>query len=152
MYDTTKSKVPARFPLTIRQRRLRYLTAIVLVIIALMIVFGAFHPAFRMTPPSALTDPLHPIPAPQVNVIRHAFAVKLLFIGAYWAACIVLTLLLPVFAWFYTQDIQMQELMARRDIWRGERDTADNRRDDGQDIQPAVDSDRGSTPDKPRTT
>jgi hypothetical protein len=118
MSDTTEHKKPARFPLTPRQLRLRYLTYILLAIIAAMIAFGMLHPAFRMTPPAALTDRFHTVPTPQLTAVRKAFALKLLFIGIYWATCVVLTLLLPIFAWLYTREIQLQELMARRDFWR----------------------------------
>lgn len=118
MSDSSVSQTPPRLPLTPRQIRLRYLTLIVVGVIILMIVAGVLHPFFRMTPPAALTDRVHPLPAPELRVIRRAFAAKLLVIGLYWAACMLLTLLLPIFAWLYTREIHLQELMARRDIWR----------------------------------
>ena len=113
-------------PLTPRQIRLRYLTYIVLCVIAVMIVVGFTHPFFNLTPPSALTDHLHPQPPDVLKPIRKAFAAKLMLIGGYWSVCVVLTLLLPVMAWLYTRDIQLQELMARRDIWR---DISDPKKD-----------------------
>jgi hypothetical protein len=118
MSDTSEPSPSSRFPLTPRQIRLRYLTWILLAVIAVMIAFGVLHPMFRMTPPAALTTHPSTLPAPKVQAIRQAFALKLLLIGVYWATCVVLTLILPVFAWLYTREIQLQELMARRDFWR----------------------------------
>ena len=117
MSDTTQPEIPRRFPLTPRQRRLRYMTVIVLGLIALMIAFGVLHPFFRMTPPVALTDGSLHAGSPELRALRRAFAAKLLLIGLYWGSVVLLTLLLPVFAWLYTREIHLQELMARRDIW-----------------------------------
>ena len=119
MSDDTQPRGIAPLPLTPRQRRLRYLTVIVLAVIATMFVVGMTHPFFNLTPPPALTDAAHPLAPAVLKTTRNAFAVKLLMIGVYWAACILLTLFLPVFAWLYTREIRIQELIARRDIWRG---------------------------------
>jgi len=118
MSDPTESKARLILPLTTRQIRLRYLTIIVLCAIGVMIVVGFTHPFFSLTPPAALTDHLRSQDPAVLKPIRKAFAAKLLMIGSYWAVCIVLTLLLPILAWLYTRDIQIQELTARRDIWR----------------------------------
>ncbi len=118
MSDNAEFRIPARFPLTLRQRRLRYLTYIVGGVIAVMIVVGFTHPFFNMTPSTALADPAHSLAPAALKSMRKAFAAKLLLTGVYWAVCILFTLLLPIFAWLYTREIQLQELMARRDIWR----------------------------------
>jgi hypothetical protein len=116
--DSVENQRPARLPPTPRQLRLRYMTWIVLGVIVLMIAVGMLHPFFHMKPPAALVQRPPALPANELRAIKQAFAAKLLLIGLYWAACIVLTLLLPVFAWLYTREIHLQELMARRDIWR----------------------------------
>lgn len=118
MSDSNGDQAPARLPLTPRQIRLRYLTVILLGIIVLMIGVGMSHPFFHMKPPAALMQRPPTLPASELRAVKQAFAAKLLLVGLYWAACVLLTLLLPVFAWLYTREIHLQELVARRDIWR----------------------------------
>jgi hypothetical protein len=116
--DSDGNQTPARLPLTPRQIRLRYSTWIVLAVIVVMIAGGMLHPFFHMKPPAALVRHPPALPPREIRAIKQAFAAKLLLIGLYWATCVLLTLLLPVLAWLYTREIHLQELMARRDIWR----------------------------------
>jgi hypothetical protein len=107
--DNGSAPASARVPfrLTLRQRRLRTATAVILGVIALMIVFGNAHPFFHPHPPAALTPHL-----------RRLFGVRMLLILSYWTVCLLFTVGLVVLAWLDVREIRLHMMMARRDIWR----------------------------------
>src|SRR2546423_951117 len=117
MSESDTPRVPA-FTLTLRQQRLRQLTVIVLLFIVAMIVLGFTHPFFSLRPPAVLTARPPAVDAAHLNVVRRAFAAKLLIVGIYWAFTFFLAPLPPVSAWLYAREIRRQEATARRDIWR----------------------------------
>ncbi len=113
----------ARFALTARQRRLRWLTAVVVIVIVLMIVYAAHSPLFRPTHPEVLTPAL-----------KKAIKAKILFVGFYWIVCFLLVALLPLLAWLDVRETVRKVAVARRDYWReiAER----SRRRSAEDHQP----------------
>jgi hypothetical protein len=94
------------FDLTLRQRRLRMMTGIVLTIIAAMFFVGMTHPFFRPIHPAVLTE-----------AVRRAIKVKALVIFLYWTACLLLTAALMVFALLDVREIRKKIAIARRDYW-----------------------------------
>lgn len=97
-------------PLTLRQRRLRLITAVLLAVIGVMVTTGALHPFFRLrrlAPGEVLTEEL-----------RRAMAAKALFILGYWTLCLLLAFSLFLLAWLYIRDVRLQLLIAQRDMWR----------------------------------
>lgn len=112
---------PARmalFTLTPRQRRLRVVTLLILVTIAVMIIFAMTHPFFRIQPPPTVTP-----------AIRKALAVKGLMILGYWTVCLALTMGLILVAWLDLREIRRKIVMAQRDIWKDIIEQSRKRRD-----------------------
>ena len=95
------------FQLTLRQKRLRSITLLVIGVIFVMLAFAWFHPFFHPIGPVVLTERA-----------RRALAVQGLFILGYYAIVFLLALFLVVIAWLYARDVRVQLLMAQRDIWK----------------------------------
>ena len=111
----TESNGPAQDPfiLTIRQRRLRLLTGVILAVIAILIIISYVSPFFHPIAPAITTDK-----------IRRAFKVQALLIWCYYSFCFLMTFSLVIIAWLYTREVRYQMLMARRDIFRDMAKTA----------------------------
>ena len=107
MSDPAPSPIPASFGLTPRQRTLRRVTLMLLLIIAIMIGFGMMHPFFHLHPPHVMTP-----------TVRKALAVRGLLILFYWTICLLLACSLVFVAWLDLREVRLRMLMARRDIWR----------------------------------
>jgi hypothetical protein len=96
-----------QFSLSPQQRRLRTVTAVVLVVILLMIVFGMTSPFFHPARPAVLTPRL-----------QKALTVRILFIGSYWIVCTLLACSLIVLAWLDLREVRRKLSEARRDMWK----------------------------------
>ena len=103
--DSPPASIP--FALTQHQRRLRTITAVLLLFIVAMIVFGVTSPFFHIARPVIMTP-----------VIRKRLAVRGLAIMAYWTVCILLALSLLLVAWLDLREVRRKLLVARRDIWK----------------------------------
>ena len=101
------SPILKAFDTTPRQKRLRTLTTIIIVVIVAMIVFALNHPFFRPKPPAEMTES-----------VRKAIAVQGMFILGYMAIVFALAISLLVIAWLYVREIRLQLLIAKRDIWQ----------------------------------
>lgn len=101
------SSPPERFELTLRQRRLRMLTTIILLVIFVMILIGATQPFFHFAPPPHMTPK-----------VRKAMAVKAMIVLSYWTVCFILAACLPIIAWLDVREVRLKMAVARRDIWR----------------------------------
>ncbi|MGC8667611.1 MAG: hypothetical protein ACP5VE_05805 [Chthonomonadales bacterium] len=114
-----------RFRLTPRQRRLRWISAIILVVVAGMIVFGATSPLFHPIHPAVLTP-----------LVRRQIKVRILFVGFYWIVCSLLASLLFLLAWLDIREVQRTLYAARKEVWqdaaRQARERLGRRRGDGQ--------------------
>ena len=95
------------FILTIRQRRLRMITGIILAIIAVMIIVSLISPFFHPAAPAIMTEK-----------VRRAFKVQAMIIWFYYSICLLLSFSLVIIAWLYVREVRLQLLMARRDIFR----------------------------------
>jgi len=98
---------PVRFNLTPRQRRLRWISAIILLAVIAMVIFGATSPLFRPVHPAVLTP-----------VIRRQIKVRILFVGFYWIMCSLLASFLVVLAWLDIREVQRVLAAARRQVWQ----------------------------------
>jgi len=107
MTDAETPSGRIQFTLSMRQRRLRVLTLVILAFIVLMIVYGMTSPFFHLHPPALLSHHL-----------RRAFALRAMFILGYWTVCILLACSLFFIAWLDIRELRLQTLMARRDMWR----------------------------------
>ena len=107
MSDPAPSPVSVPLGLTPRQRTLRIVTLVLLLVIAAMIAFGMTHPFFHLPRPAYMTPTL-----------RKALAVRGLMILVYWTACLLLTCGLFLVAWLDLREVRLKMLMVRRDIWR----------------------------------
>lgn len=118
------------FTLSLRQRRLRLLTAATLIIIVSMIFVGRTHPFFqRLAAPDVIErvrlerEAAHvaeqegQMPLP-VSRERRAITAKLIVYYLYWSVCLFLTFLLFLFAWFDYREIRKKTLLAQRDMWK----------------------------------
>jgi phosphatidylserine synthase len=105
---------PIDFSLTLKQRRLRTVTAVIVVAVIVMIAVGMIHPFF------------HPSLAQNASeVARKAFKAQLLMIAFYWTVCLILGFSLSILAWLDVREIRRKIAEAQRDIWR---DVADDRK------------------------
>ncbi len=113
--------------LTLRQRRLRVLTAVVLALIVGMVAFGARHPFFRSAgQPAVRALARQAVAARRAGApvarsaerARRAVAVRLAFIGAYWSVCFLLSGVLLVLAWLDVREVRRKLLAARMSMMR----------------------------------
>lgn len=116
--------------LTPRQRRLRVITALLLILIVGMVGTGILHPFFRsLAPPEALEKVRQErmaeqqarqsgVPPPPMSPQRRAVTVKLIFLYFYWTLCFLLALSLVVVAWLDLREVRRKLLTARRDLWK----------------------------------
>jgi hypothetical protein len=95
------------FELTPRQKRLRRITAALLLFIAAQVAIGVLHPFFRPVRPLQLTP-----------TIERALKVKIIFIFGYWTLCLLLVMCLVLVAWMDLREVRRKFLVARRDIWK----------------------------------
>lgn len=127
MAQSGRAHAGFEFRLTARQRRLRVLTAVVILMIGAMVATGVTHPFFR----SAGSEEVRALarqavvarragrPAPpEAERARRAAAVRVAFIGAYWSACFVLSGALLILAWLDVREIRRKLLEAQRALSR----------------------------------
>ncbi|NUQ71054.1 MAG: hypothetical protein HUU17_09565 [Chthonomonadales bacterium] len=126
------------FRLTHRQRRLRTLTAVILLTIGAMVVFGLSHPFFRSSGDTQIRRL-----AREAVLLRHAggtpdaagdrarrvVAVRLTLIALYWSVCFCLTALLVVLAWLDAREVRRRLLLSRSAMARLIRDRPDEDRE-----------------------
>jgi hypothetical protein len=123
------------FRLTLRQRRLRVLTGLVIVMIVGMVGFGTRHPFFRsagspgvraLAREAVIARREGREPAPDAERARRAAAVRVAVIGAYWCGCFALSGVLLILAWLDVREIRRKLVEAQRVLARSDpaQDTA----------------------------
>ncbi len=95
------------FSLTPRQRRYRAATAVLLVIIIAMIVYGRTSPFFRVGSHRVLTP-----------LAVKALKAKAIFLFGYWSVCLILAFFLVLIAWLEIREIRRKANAVRRDFAR----------------------------------
>ncbi|MBM3494872.1 MAG: hypothetical protein FJX72_11235 [Armatimonadetes bacterium] len=117
------------FRLTLRQRRLRVLTAFVVLLILGMVGFGVRHPFFRsagepevraLARQAVVARRMGQTPSSEAERARRAAAVRIAFIGAYWSGCFLLSGALLVLAWLDAREIRRKLVDAQRTLARSD--------------------------------
>jgi hypothetical protein len=125
MTGPERSRSGFEFRLTLRQRRLRVLTAVVLVTIGAMVGLGMTHPFFRsagspevrsLAREAVIARRYGMKPRPEAERARRAAAVRIAFIGVYWSVCLLLSGLLLILAWLDVREIRRKLAEARSTI------------------------------------
>ncbi|NLI00266.1 MAG: hypothetical protein GX446_12340 [Chthonomonadales bacterium] len=108
---------------TLRQRRLRVLSAFVLLLILTLVAVGVTQPFFRnagsaevraLAREAILARRSGREPTPQAERARRAAAVRVAVIGAYWSLCFLLSGVLLILAWLDVREIRRKLDDARR--------------------------------------
>ncbi len=92
--------------LSVRQKQLRLMTGIILIILLIMVAIGLFHPFFHPIIPKSL-----PIEA------RKLMKVRLALIFFYWSVCLMMPVFLIALAYLDVREVRLKLLMAKRDIF-----------------------------------
>lgn len=123
----TASRVLA---LTPRQRRLRVITAVLLVLIVGMVGTGILHPFFRSLASPEVLEKVRQeriaarqarqsgLPPSPLSAQSRAVTVKLIFLYFYWTVCFLLALSLIIVAWLDLREVRRKLLAARRTLWK----------------------------------
>lgn len=110
------------FRLTLRQRRLRVVTAVVLLLVVGMVGLGLNHPFFRsagdpevrgLARQAVFARTANQTPSEEAERARRAIVVRIATIGAYWSLCFALSVVLLVLAWLDVREVRRKLLDAR---------------------------------------
>lgn len=110
---------------TLRQRRLRVLSAVVLLIILSLVAAGVTQPFFRsvgspqvreLARQAMMDKRAGRTPTARAEHARRAAAVRVAVIGAYWTLCFLLSALLLILAWLDVREVRKKLLAAQRQL------------------------------------